>query len=339
MLPEPFTGSNDLEAYITHFELLATLQKWKRTEGDTEIDERPHYFAFRLQKGAIDYYKTLPEATQTNYDELVKSFRTHYNEKPVVFRGRLAKRVQQPGEKLTDFLGELQKLALKAYPADSEEVREHLVVRGFLEGINNTQVRLDLRKTLQDDEMEIQTVLEKALHLEAVTRIEEEEKEYRVSSIIPDSASRLVDRLNELVAELKVKDEGRGAARNDRRSPGGRDDQRSRNFSRERSASRQGYDRGGRDGNRARNRSPTPGARFRSSSRESRRDGTFDGGTRSRENTRGRVEFSGRQEYRGRSQNNECYRCGQEGHTARECRNCYHCGSPNHIKRNCPYLN
>ena len=27
-----------------------------------------------------------------------------YSEKPVVFRGRLARRVQQAGEKLTDFL-------------------------------------------------------------------------------------------------------------------------------------------------------------------------------------------------------------------------------------------
>ncbi len=161
LLPEPFTGSNDLEAYITHLELLATLQKRKRTEKQQEVAERPHYFAFRLQKGAVDYNKTLPEATQRNYDELVKSSQTHYIEKPQVFRGRLAKRVQQRGEKLTGSLGELQKLALKAYPADSEDLREHLRVRGFLEGINNTQVRLDSRKTLQDDEMDIQTVLEK----------------------------------------------------------------------------------------------------------------------------------------------------------------------------------
>ena len=32
LLPEAFTGSNDLESYVTHFELLAELQKWRRTE-------------------------------------------------------------------------------------------------------------------------------------------------------------------------------------------------------------------------------------------------------------------------------------------------------------------
>ena len=105
LLPEAFTGSNDLESYVTQFELLAELQKWKRTEGDParEVDERPHYFALRLQKSAIEFYRSLQQATRETYDECVKAFREHYSEKPVVFRGRLARRVLQPGKKLTDF--------------------------------------------------------------------------------------------------------------------------------------------------------------------------------------------------------------------------------------------
>ena len=66
LLPEAFTGSNDLESYVTHFELLAELQKWRRIGGDParEVDERPLYFAFRLQKSAIEFYRTLPQATR-----------------------------------------------------------------------------------------------------------------------------------------------------------------------------------------------------------------------------------------------------------------------------------
>ena len=128
LLPEPFTGSNDFESYVTHVELLSQLQKWQRKEtvngAETGIDERPHYFALRLQKSAIDFYRTLLEDTRKTYDETVKDFGQHYNEKPVVFWGRLARRVQQPGEKLTDFFGDLQTLALKAYPQESNEIRE-----------------------------------------------------------------------------------------------------------------------------------------------------------------------------------------------------------------------
>ena len=109
-----------------------------------------------------------------SYDETVKAFRNHYSEKPVVFRGRLARRVRHPGEKLTDFLGDLKHLNHKLYPKESQDFRDHVVLRGFLEGIDHSQVRLDLRKSLEDKDMTVDKALERALHLEAVTRKEEE---------------------------------------------------------------------------------------------------------------------------------------------------------------------
>ena len=197
-----------MESYVTHFELLAELQKWRRTEGDParEVDERPHYLALRLQKSAIEFYRTLPQATRENYDECVKAFGEHYSEKPVVFRGRLACRVQQPGEKLTDFLGDLKQLALRAYPTESLDIRDHLVLRGFLEGINHSQVRLDLTQQIGDKDMKIETVLERALHLEAVTRIEEEEQTPKVAVIRRDETKDLVEAVTKLVSQLSVDD-------------------------------------------------------------------------------------------------------------------------------------
>ena len=61
-----------------------------------------------------------------SYDETVKAFQNHYSEKPVVLRGRLARRVQHPGEKITDFLADLKHLAHKAYPEESQDMRDHL---------------------------------------------------------------------------------------------------------------------------------------------------------------------------------------------------------------------
>ena len=91
LLPEPFTGSHDFESYITHFEFLSQLQKWQRKEtvngAETKVDEQLHYFALRLQKSAIDFYRTLSEDTRKSYDDTVKAFRQHCNEKTVVFRG------------------------------------------------------------------------------------------------------------------------------------------------------------------------------------------------------------------------------------------------------------
>ena len=62
LLPEAFTGSNDFECYLTHFELLAGLQKWKPTEPASsggaarKKDARSHYFVLRLQKSATEFY-------------------------------------------------------------------------------------------------------------------------------------------------------------------------------------------------------------------------------------------------------------------------------------------
>ena len=37
---------------------------------ETEIDERLHYFAIRLQETAIDFYCALSDDTRKNYEEL-----------------------------------------------------------------------------------------------------------------------------------------------------------------------------------------------------------------------------------------------------------------------------
>ena len=41
---------------------------------ETELDGRPHCFALRLQKPAVDFFRTLSEDIRKSYDETVKSF-------------------------------------------------------------------------------------------------------------------------------------------------------------------------------------------------------------------------------------------------------------------------
>ena len=117
-------------------------------------------------------YHTLSEDTRKSYDETLNIFRQRYKEKYVVFRGRLARRDQQPGDEVTVFLGDLQILALKAHPQESKEIIEHLILGGFCKGIANSQVRFDLKKNVVDADMTLDKFLERALHTEAVTRME-----------------------------------------------------------------------------------------------------------------------------------------------------------------------
>ena len=66
---------------------------------------------------------------------------------------------------------------MKTYPQESNEKRENLILRGFLAGKENSQVQLDLRKNLGDVDMTLDTDLERAIHIEAATRIEWEDNE------------------------------------------------------------------------------------------------------------------------------------------------------------------
>ena len=112
-------------------------------------------------------------------------------------------------------------------------------------------MRLDLRKQIGDKDIKIETVLEQALHLEAVTRTEEEEQTPKAAVFRRDETKDLVEAVTKFVNQLSVDDKQRENRRNqsrERRSSRRRwgDDRRDR---------RQQQDRGFN----SRRRFPTPG--------------------------------------------------------------------------------
>ena len=107
------------------------------------------------------------------------------------------------------FLGALQTLTLKAYPKESKELSENLVLRGLLEDIENSQVQLKLRKNLVRADMTKDKALERAVHIEAVTKIEEQDNEPRVSAIQPNENTQLINSNNDLVQTLQTNQSNR----------------------------------------------------------------------------------------------------------------------------------
>ena len=84
-------------------------------------------------------------------------------------------------------------------------------------GIHYSQVRLDLRKTLEDKDMTVDKALERALHLEAVTGIEEEEQMPQIALIRQDDSNKsLIEAVNGLVQKLS------GTADGNSRQSGGK---------------------------------------------------------------------------------------------------------------------
>ena len=202
-------------------------------------------------------------------------------------------------------------------------------MRGFLEGTENSQVRLDLRKNWGDADMTLDKALERALPIEVVTRIEEEDNEPRVSAIQSNENTQLVNSTRDLVQTLQTNQPNR---QENQKFPS--QGARPKEFLRgsERSSRENG------DKNRSTKSYTGSSAEHRRNNYESRASSLTPGGeNRSRdrshesraEQLKAAVSF----------EKEKCRRCGQRNHASRECKNCFECGSPNHYKRSCPYLN
>ena len=96
--------------------------------------------------------------------------------------------------------------AVGAYPTELQNVRDHLVLRRFLEVISHIHVRLDLSKQIGDKDMKIETALERALPLEAVTKTEDEEQTPKAAVIRRDKTKNLVEGVTKRVNQLSVDD-------------------------------------------------------------------------------------------------------------------------------------
>ena len=102
-----------------------------------------------------------------------------------------------------------------------QNVTDHLVLRGFRKKINHSQVRLDLRKQIGDNETKIKTIMERALHLETVTAIEEEEETPKFKAIRHDDRKDLVEVVNKLLNQWSVDAKKRENLRNQSRGRSG----------------------------------------------------------------------------------------------------------------------
>ena len=144
--------------------------------------------------------------------------------------------------------------------------------------------------------MTVHKTLERALHLEAVTRIEEEEQVPQIAAIRQDDSNKsLIEAVNGLVQKLS------GTADGNSRESGGN--------SQGWVNTRRGYQ-GQNNFNQNQDR---PNLLEYEKSGFPNNDKNFN-----------------------RNFTNSRTRCRQKGHRIKQCRNCFHCGSSQHIKRYCP---
>ena len=187
LMPENFTGSGDFEDYLQQFNTAALHSGWF----PPSHDNRPHYFAFRLQANALHFYTTLSAAQQTDFNLLVDAFRQNYTTNVDILKARLKAARQQPNQDISAFLCDIRTLAGRAYRAFPHLV-EQIVLTSFIEGLSDATLRWELRKSkpaTADDALAMAMELNSFLEIEKGTPSTSKMAEASVNAISRETLS------------------------------------------------------------------------------------------------------------------------------------------------------
>ena len=165
LMPEPFNGSGDFDEYLGQFNTAAYLSGWYRP---CSYDYRPQNFALRLKGNAHHFYSTLSEDHQNDFDLLSEAFRQNYTTNIEILKARLKAAKQKPGQDIATVLCDIRTLARRAY-RDHPHLLEQIVVTSFIESLNNSTLRWELRKLKPEN---ADHALTKALELQAYLELE-----------------------------------------------------------------------------------------------------------------------------------------------------------------------
>ena len=164
--PPIFTGQGNWKHFIFRFEQIAAYNGW---------DDRMKRLRLTicLDGDALDYCGTLQSVENLTYANLKDALNSRFAfpENQNMYRSQFRSRVRQENEDIRAFLGDLQKLASKAFPKEQNDLFHQLICDQFTQGIRNRECReflqLEMSKSKASGPMLVQEMLTLALNFEA----------------------------------------------------------------------------------------------------------------------------------------------------------------------------
>ena len=128
--PEPYTGKDDWDEYISHFEDFAELGKWTKNDKVLAL-------AASLKGQARTSYISLPSSEKRSYDVLVTKLEQRFGSSRQQGRwaSRLQLRTRKEGESIATLGDDLRQMTQKAYPTLDANAQEVLALQQFYKAI------------------------------------------------------------------------------------------------------------------------------------------------------------------------------------------------------------
>ena len=141
MKPQTYDGSDDLDEYLTQFNLVADLNGW-------DYETKSLFLASCMVGGTRALLCELDPRQRKDYTSIVNALQNRYGSvnRAEVYRSKLQGRVLGKNESLPELAQTIRKLTRKAYPSASTEVIDLLAMDYFIDAIPDADIRLRLRE-------------------------------------------------------------------------------------------------------------------------------------------------------------------------------------------------
>ncbi|CAC5406136.1 unnamed protein product [Mytilus coruscus] len=169
-----FDGSDDLEEYLTQFNLLAELNDW-------DLKTKALLLASSLSGSARAILNEITDEERHDFECLVNALKNRFGSmnRSEVFRAELQTRVRLKNETLPELAQAIKKLTRRAYPDTTALNMDKLPLDYFIDAIPETDIRLRLREVGPTSINEAENI---AVRLEAL-RIADRQKGRNVCTV------------------------------------------------------------------------------------------------------------------------------------------------------------
>ena len=142
VLPELFTGDEDVDQWFQHFEDVAAVNTW---------DEAAMllWLKVRLTGRARTAFQRLPDASKATYKTIKKALHERFepSSKKELYLAELQCRSKKRSEGWAEFAEDVRLLTDKAYPLLDDNAREQLALTHYMGQLTNLQVALQVKQS------------------------------------------------------------------------------------------------------------------------------------------------------------------------------------------------
>ena len=201
MKPQTYDGTEDLDEYLTHFNIIAKLNGWSK-------EAKSLHLAGSLAGSARALLNDLDPQKREDYESLVEALTHRYGNvnRAAVFKSQLQTRMKRKDESIPELAQSVVKLARKAYPKANPEMVDVLAVDHFIDAFPQSDIRLKLKEKDPKNIMEAEKL---AVTLEAFDQADKYKQknvrfvESATSEEQPSYEQSLQDQVRQLCQDVK----------------------------------------------------------------------------------------------------------------------------------------